>query len=143
MDFADSSFLISLVDNDANTAAAAAYATGLGQPIAITELNRLEFESAINLLRFRGGISEQAAANAFRRFEADVAGGRIRYGGCNWRAVFSRALRLIRARTATEGHRLVDLLHVAAALENRAARFLSFDARQRKLAIAEGVSVGP
>jgi predicted nucleic acid-binding protein len=143
MDFADSSFLISLAGNDSKTAVAVAHAATLVQPIAITDLNRLEFENALNLLRFRGGLDANEAGKALRRFEADEAGGRIRYRGCNWRVVFQRALRINRARTPAEGHRLVDLLHVAAALEGGATSFLSFDVRQRALAAAEGLSVGP
>jgi predicted nucleic acid-binding protein len=37
----------------------------------------------------------------------------------------------------------MDILHVAAALKSGATEFLSFDGRQRKLAAAQGLTVGP
>lgn len=40
---------------------------------------------------------------------------------------------------ATEGQRMIDLLHVAAALESGAKTFVSFDQRQRMLAKASGL----
>jgi hypothetical protein len=38
---------------------------------------------------------------------------------------------------------VLDILHVAAALKSGATDFLSFDGRQRTLAAAEGLTVGP
>jgi predicted nucleic acid-binding protein len=52
-------------------------------------------------------------------------------------------MRLSRTRAAQEGHRVLDILHVAAALKSGATDFLSFDGRQRTLAAAEGLTVGP
>ncbi len=43
--------------------------------------------------------------------------------------------------TATGGHRLNDILHVATALHLGAAGFLTFDASQKNLAEAEGMTV--
>jgi predicted nucleic acid-binding protein len=45
--------------------------------------------------------------------------------------------------TVTAGHRAYDILQVAAALVVGATEFWSFDGKQRALAQAEGLKVGP
>jgi hypothetical protein len=43
--------------------------------------------------------------------------------------------------TVERGHRAFDMLHIAAALAQRADGFLTFDLNQRTLAQAEGLRV--
>jgi predicted nucleic acid-binding protein len=140
---ADTSFLLSLEGNDSNSAAAVAQAQALKESVQITALTRLEFENAIRLLRFRGAIPEDEASVIFASLAADEQGGRIVEASCDWPAVLGEALRLSRERAEDEGHRVLDILHVAVALKLGAARFLSFDQQQRELAAAEGLDVGP
>ena len=140
---ADTSFLLSLTGNDSNSGAAGTHARALREPVRITALNRLEFENALGLLRFRGAISASEASITLAALAADEQAGRIVEDVCDWVAVFREALRLSRSKSEREGHRVLDILHVAAALELGATEFLSFDQRQRTLALAEGLSVGP
>jgi hypothetical protein len=140
---ADTSFLLSLEGNDSNTPAATAHARTLRNPLRMTALNRLEFENAIRLLRFRGVLPEAEATATQAALEGDVQAGRITEVACDWTAVMDEALRLSRTRAEQEGHRVMDILHIAAALKSGATDFLSFDGRQRKLAAAEGLTVGP
>ncbi len=140
---ADTSFLLSLAGNDANSAAAVAHAKTLADPVVMTALNRLEFENALHLLRFRGALPEAEEVAALAVLAADEAAGRITEAACAWPAVLQRALRMSRARAQQEGHRLLDILQVAAALELGATDFLSFDQRQRALAAAEGLNAKP
>ena len=120
-----------------------AHAKTLGEPIVITALIRLEFENAVALLRLRGAMPEVEAATATTAFAANEAAGRITEAMCDWPGVMTEAVRISRARTRQEGHRLLDILHVAAALRMGGKEFLSFDQRQRELAAAEGLAVGP
>lgn len=143
MILADTSFLLSLAGNDSNIPAAVARAELLSGPIVITALNRLEFENAIALLRFRREMLEAEAEAALAALAADEEAGRITEIVCNWPEVFAEARRLSQTRAENEGHRLLDILHVAAALVVEAEEFLSFDKRQRELAVAEGLAVGP
>ena len=140
---ADTSFLLSLAGNDTNSAAAVAHAKTLTEPVAMTLLNRLEFENALHLLRFRGALPEAEETAALAVLAADEAAGRITEVVCAWPAVLQRALQMSRARAQQEGHRLLDILHVAAALELGTTDFLSFDQRQRALAVAEGLTAKP
>jgi predicted nucleic acid-binding protein len=143
MDFTDTSFLLSLEGSDVNTPSAVAYAKTLTDPIVITRLIRLEFENALSLLVFRGETTRERALKTLTALEADEASGRVKLIRCDWPIVFDRTLRISRRRAEVEGHRLLDIMHVAAALERGASSFLSFDKRQRELAGAEGLVVGP
>ena len=58
-------------------------------------------------------------------------------------ALFARAETISVRHTETGGHRAFDILHVATARELGAREFLSFDANQRRLAAAEGLTVLP
>ena len=140
---ADTSFLLSLAGNDSNSPAATAHAQTLSGPLRITALNRLEFENAIRLLRFRGVLAEAEATATLAAFAGDERAGRITELACDWTAVMGEAMRLSRNAAEREGHRVLDILHVAAALKSGATDFLSFDVRQCTLAAAEGLTVGP
>jgi predicted nucleic acid-binding protein len=141
--FADTSFLLSLEGNDSNSPVATAHAKTLGEPVRVTPLNRLEFENVIRLLLFRRMLPEAEAAATLAAFAGDEETGRIVEIACDWAGVIREAMRLSRTRAAQEGHRVLDILHVAAALKSGATDFLSFDGRQRTLAAAEGLTVGP
>ena len=143
MTCADTSFLLSLEGNDSNSPVAVAHARTQSQPLRITALNRLEFENAIRLLRFRGVLAETEVTATLAALDGDGQAGRITEMECDWTAVLDEALRISRERAEQEGHRVMDILHVAAALKSGATEFLSFDGRQRKLAAAEGLTVGP
>jgi predicted nucleic acid-binding protein len=141
--FADTSFLLSLAGNDSNSPAATAHVKTLHEAIRITALNRLEFENAIRLLLFRKVLPETEAATAMTALATDEETGRIAETLCDWTAILNEAMRISREKAGEGGHRAMDILHVAAALKSGATEFLSFDGRQRKLAAAEGLTVGP
>lgn len=52
-------------------------------------------------------------------------------------------MKLSRRHSARVGARMLDVLHVASALDLKPDAFLTFDERQRKLAKAEGLRVLP
>jgi predicted nucleic acid-binding protein len=55
--------------------------------------------------------------------------------------LIAEAPRLSATHTLREGNRASDILHVAAALMLSAKHFLTFDAKQKKLAASEGLDV--
>jgi predicted nucleic acid-binding protein len=59
----------------------------------------------------------------------------------DWPIVHRLAESLSDVHTRNGGHRLADLLHVATALHLGAREFLTFDANQKALAEAEGMTV--
>jgi predicted nucleic acid-binding protein len=141
--FADTSFLLSFAGNDSSSPAATAHVRPLDEPIRIAALSRLEFENAIRLLLFRKVLTEAEAAPAMASFATDKKTGCIAEPLCDCTAALAEAMRISRKRAEQEGHRMVDILHVAAALKSGATEFLSFDGRQRKLTAAEGADSRP
>jgi predicted nucleic acid-binding protein len=132
---------MALYGNDSHSAKALSFAQKLSQPVSLSIFNEFELENALRLASWRklfpSGDIDQFQAD----FEADRNIGRVVIIPCNLADVLSRARQLSAAHTLTGGHRAFDILHVAAALECKADRFLTFDANQRKLAQAEGLKV--
>lgn len=132
----DTSFLISVYGNDANTPRAHSYLKKARAPITISLLNGFELANALRLAEFRKLIPSGHAEMLLREYHQDLEEGRIVEYPCNLAALFKQAHRLSQDHTSREGHRGFDILHVAAALEIGASAFLTFDRMQSKLAKA-------
>ena len=111
--------------------------------IGFSPLNRMELRNALRNLDARGEISAAERLLAFRQIEDDLDSGFLLHIAVNWTETFRRADVLSEEFAARKGQRAIDLLHVAIALEAEATMFLSFDARQRRLAAAIGLRVRP
>lgn len=107
--------------------------------LALTHHGRAEIVNAICLAAFRGYISRDAMKDALASFDEDFAQGRYAQADLLWRAALQRAAELSREHTAVVGCRSLDVIHVASALELGFRRFLTFDARQERLARAVGL----
>ena len=138
---ADTSFLFSLYGNDANTARAVKWMKSQRFPLTLTALNEYELGNALRFAEYRKGIGQGEAALFWSQYEADRTSGRIKIHVCNLADVVDEARRLSATHTLTGGHRGFDILHVSAALLVKAKQFLTFDANQKKLAVAEGLKV--
>lgn len=141
--FADTSFLFSLYGNDVHTERAEAWARKIGRPITVTVLNRYELGNAVRFAAFRKVIAEADALSSLSAFEGDLLTGHLHPVSEDFPAIIEEARRLSGLYTMRGGHRSFDMLHVAAAKVFRAGMFLSFDAGQRKLAVAAGLATGP
>jgi predicted nucleic acid-binding protein len=108
----------------------------------LTPLNRAEFAHAIHQYVFRGGISAIDASKVWTDFEHDCTNGiwlQIELPETTW----EMSIDLARKFGPTLGVRTLDSLHVACALELKAARFWTFDERQARLAEAAGLNTAP
>lgn len=139
----DSSFFVSLYSKDQNSPAAGRFIASRSGTLGFSPLNRIEVRNALRNLCARGAINETERRTAFRQMEEDLESGFLLHMSINWTQTFRRADHLSEQHAARDGQRAIDLLHVAIALEFRAATFLSFDQRQRKLAAAAGLKVKP
>ena len=137
--YADTSFLVSLYIADANSASAAALMRS--QPaVFLTSLGELELINALELALFRRQFRTTAIRAGQAAFREDFARGVYSLQPLPT-AAFELAARIARRRSSRLGTRTLDILHVASALLLRAERFLTFDARQRQLARAEGLAI--
>ena len=143
MHCADTSFLLSYYGADRNTGAARAQRTTTAEPLHVHALNDFELANALRALVFRKAITPEKKSRWLADFEADKNSGVLIVALLDANAVLRRAETISSARTESSGNRSYDILLVAAAKLLGATHFWSFDARQRELARAEGLLVGP
>lgn len=138
--YADTSFLVSLYVLDVNSALAATGMRRASLPILTTPFGELELTNAISLRLFRKELKATEIKAAHNIVNKDVEAGVLQVKPIP-NAAFERARQIARRRTPRLGTRTLDVLHVALALQFGAKVFYTFDARQAKLAVAEGLSV--
>jgi predicted nucleic acid-binding protein len=139
----DTSFLVALYGNDSHSSEALRIAGKLAQPLTLTDLHEFELEQTLRLAVWRKMMTPAEMARALALFHADCASGLIISATPDVSRIVKEARRLSARYTQNNGHRIFDILLVAAALELGAAEFLTFDANQRKLAHAERLKVRP
>jgi predicted nucleic acid-binding protein len=141
--YPDSSFLVSLHRADTHHAFAHSLLARGAWSLAFTPLHRVEVRNALRNAAARRQMTMSHCREAFHQLEEDLRDGVLIHTAVEWTNVFRRADELSEKYTAAEGQRMIDLLHVAIAIEVDAKIFVSFDKRQRKLALAAGLKVKP
>jgi predicted nucleic acid-binding protein len=149
--YADTSFLVKLLTEEADSEHAVAEFRRLGFPrLLYTPLHALETTNAILHRAFhrrRTASGKQRAAiarerdTALMRMDRWAKRGWLLEGETNFEKAFSRAQLLSRQHTERLGCRGFDLLHVALALELKCQIFLTADSVQAELARAERLEV--
>ncbi|MEJ0000295.1 MAG: type II toxin-antitoxin system VapC family toxin [Verrucomicrobiota bacterium] len=112
-------------------------------PLPLTHLQEAEIRNGIRLKTFRKEITQAEAAGALLLLEDDIRAGRLERPNYTLLSIFHRAEILSERYAMATGARTLDILHVAAAVELRCRRFVSFDERQRKVAAKAGLRVLP
>lgn len=140
---ADSSLIVALYLNEADSACADAACACVAPPIRLTDWHRIEIANAFQRAVKNGRITAAQATLLWEDFTDDVATGRFEIAQVDHTTVLARTLILTQKHTATTGTRSLDLIHIASALVIGATDFLSFDYRQRETASAEGLNVLP
>ena len=145
--YSDTSFLCSIYRVQVHSVAANRLRQGIAEPLHFTSLLEFEFLQAIELqvwLNSRDktkGYSRREANRMIADWEVDIATGINRMVSFDMDVVLRLSRSLSGQTTAKGGHRTLDIFHVATAVHLGASRFLTFDARQRALAIHAGLEV--
>jgi predicted nucleic acid-binding protein len=145
--YPDTSFLYGFYLKQSTSPAAAAHAATMQEPLHLTELLRYEFHQSLRFqvwrraLHRREGVLRADADAAMNQLEADLLSGVAVLVPCDLPEVLRQADALSQRHTFTEGCRSFDILHVATALHLGAKEFLTFDERQRRLAVGAGLAV--
>jgi predicted nucleic acid-binding protein len=145
--FPDTSFLCALYRRQINSSQAIAFMSTATQPLPVSSFLLLEFRQSVRLqVKLHSsdktkGYGKREADAMLQQLQADLAAGVLQVAAVDWSDVHRLAERLSASYTEARGHRLADILHVATALHLGVPEFLTFDANQRKLAEAEGMSV--
>ena len=87
----------------------------------------------------RKDISTAQFAAALADLDSDLKSQRVVMVDLLWRAATDRAVELSREHTPEFGSRMLDVLHVASALELGAKNMISYDERQIELATTAGL----
>ena len=149
--YADTSFLLKLLAQEAASDVAIAEYRRIGKPpVFFLPLHALEVRNAILQRSFhqrrsatsgeRQHISRERDA-AFSRLERYLARRALLDVTLDIDAAILLAVNLSTAHTERIGARAIDLLHVASALTLESELFLTTDRRQAQLANAEGLKV--
>lgn len=143
--YLDTSFLCVIYCAQTNSPNAAAYFQAMPGPLEVTTLLLFEFRQSvrfqIRLHRFdsNNGYSKLEGLKMLTDMMADLINGAVTIVPGPWPQVHIAAERLSELHTDANGHRFMDILHVATAIELGAKTFLTFDENQKKLANVEGL----
>jgi predicted nucleic acid-binding protein len=134
--YVDPSALRCLYLHEARSRAFCAWRNRHRGGLPLTLFGRAELENSVALALFRRDITAAAAQATIADLDADLAAGRLYIADLLWRRALDRAVELSRTHTPTLGTRALDVLHVASALTLGCKRFITYDARQARLARA-------
>lgn len=139
--YIDSSALRQLYVHDTRSSAMAGWRHRNPGPLLMTRFCRVELINSMTSAVFRRDITDEAFQMSLAAISRDQAEDDLRLVDVPWRAVLDRAGELSQRHTPTLGTRSLDVLHVASALELKARHFVTYDARQARLAAACGLKV--
>jgi predicted nucleic acid-binding protein len=137
--YVDPSALRCLYLHDDRSRGFCAWRRRLRGALPITRYGYAELVNAIALAAFRGDVTREIAEGATADLDTDLGAGRLRLADLAWRRALDAAAQLSRRHTPALGTRSLDVLHVACALTLEMGVFITYDARQAKLATAVGL----
>jgi len=134
----DTSAMVKLYYPEPESERVSAWVRAQDHALLYSRLHELELRIALALKVFRGELEPDGQAEIARTLADDLSANVLTQPILDWETVFSEAVRLSGAHTPGIGSRSLDLLHVAAAVVCGSRGFLTFDERQRTLAVAAG-----
>lgn len=137
--YVDSSALRQLYAHDRRSAAMASWRHRNPGALTLTRFCRAELVNSMAAAVFRGDITATAFEAFLQALARDLLEDDLRLVDVSWRAVMDQVAELSRQHTARLGTRILDVLHVACALELKARQFVTYDVRQARLATACGL----
>lgn len=128
-----------------HTPRAIAYFQKLEETLHATSLLIFEFKQSLRLQTFlhrqhrKKGLPANITKATLSDLQEDIGNGALKIVTGDFAEILSIADRLSHQHIPQQGHRTMDILHVATALYFGAQDFLSFDKNQVKLAKAGGL----
>ena len=107
--------------------------------IRVTRFGYAELVNSMACAVFRKDISAAQFGAALADLDSDLKSQRVVMVDLLWRAAMDRAVELSREHTSELGSRMLDVLHVACALELGAKSMITYDERQVDLATIAGL----
>jgi hypothetical protein len=100
-------------------------------------------KNALALGIFRRQLTPAEVNGSWADVERDLRSGRLVPKPVKWSPVYRAAAQWASIHSPVTGCRSLDVLHVAVAKWLSATEFFTFDARQKSLALALGMTVKP
>ena len=138
--YLDTSALIKLYIHEAGSEAVQRLIAGQDEPLPVWEIQEAELINALRLKVFWKDITRAQADKQISLFEDRKRRGIYFFPDLR-RADLMASFRHLSELTPHLGCRTMDILHVACAVQLAAQPFVSFDARQRALAVRAGLTV--
>ncbi len=107
--------------------------------IRITRFGYAELINSIACAVFREDISPAQFSAAVADMDVDLKAQRVTIVDLLWRGAMDRATQVSRKHTPELGSRMLDVLHVASALELGVKTIITYDQRQIELARSAGL----
>jgi hypothetical protein len=111
--------------------------------LPFTGLHRLEMRNALALGVFRHILAPTQVNTAWSDLERDMRSGRLIPQPVKWGPIYRSAAQCAALHSPAIGCRSLDVLHVTLAKLLNIGEFFTFDARQKSLALALGMTVKP
>lgn len=138
--YLDTSALLKLYIREPGSEAVQARVAAQDLPLPVWEIQEAELVNALRLKAFWKEITPEQAETQVGYFEDRQRRGLYVFPEIH-RSDLKRTFRRLSAETPRLGCRTMDVLHVACAVEIAATGFISFDERQRELALFAGLNV--
>ena len=116
-------------------------------PLEVSTLLLYEFKQSVRFqIRLhrhdpKKGYPKPEGMKMLADLKSDLISGAVVVIPAPWPQVHAAGERLSELYTDANGHRCMDILHVATAIELGVREFLTFDGNQKKLAESEGLVV--
>ncbi len=138
--YLDTSALLKLYIREPGSEAVQAQVASQDRPLPIWEIQEAELINALRLKAFWKDITPPQAEAQIALFQERRQRGLYTFPELH-RSALMDTFRRLSAETPRLGCRTMDILHVACAVQLGATDFLTFDQRQRTLAIHAGLRV--
>lgn len=142
MIYFDTSALLKLYIREEGSEAVQKWIEAQDDPLPIWDFQYMELTNALRLKVFWGDISEPQADQLIQLFNQRLRKGQYFYPDID-RAKLRDSFCELTRETVRTGCRTMDILHVACALQLSPKHFISFDERQRRLALDAHLPVLP
>ncbi|MBL9115852.1 MAG: PIN domain-containing protein [Verrucomicrobiaceae bacterium] len=143
MTITDASFLVSFFGNDECTTKASRWWIKADVILTASRLVIFEAENSMRTLHLEGKCTVDECLWAVGKMKRAIGEGLIEVRDPMTKRLYPSATRLSKYHSESKRFGAMDILHVAAALDLGARQLVTFDARQRELAEAEGLMVAP
>ncbi|MDR1145391.1 MAG: type II toxin-antitoxin system VapC family toxin [Verrucomicrobiales bacterium] len=145
--FTDTSFLCALYRKQDNTQLALDIAGLQIEPLIVSELVLFEVRQSARLQVFNfnhdrtKGFPAGESQRLLEKLALNIQSGVLVTAEVDWRQVHRLAEKLSEQHTVSDGHRTMDVLHVATALQVKATHLYTFDENQARLAKKVGLKI--